>query len=518
MAAHVHPDVLRTWWNDHVRAQVEHVAVIEQVHDDAGWTLRYVFMTMMSAGIAILGLLLSSPAVVIGAMLISPLMGPIIGLGFALATVDALQIRRSTVALAAGALVAILFCALIVLVSPLQNVTPEIAARTRPNLFDLMVALFSALAGAYATIKGRAGTIVGVAIATALMPPLATVGFGLATLNWPVFAGSLLLFVTNFVAIALTAAVMARLYGFASQLSPNQSLLQTVAIVATFLILAVPLGISLRQIAWENLAGRQARTAVASAFPDNARISQLDFDFTAKPSVVTATVLTPRYRADADAFSRKEFMRLIGSDAEFRIEQYRVSVGNADATALQAAQARPTVSPIDAVANELTGGLALVAGVARGDVLVDIEHRRAFVRASRLPGAALASYRALELRLGATAQGWTVLLVPPAVAIGEVPFAVPPAPPPGAPSATPATDTPPAADALPQPDAAFLANAIWGAQRRGDAIEVSGPDARATQVGDILTSAGVTVVRDDSGAPRATAPVTLRWTVAPAGG
>ena len=67
------------------------------------------------------------------------------------------------------------------LLSPLQTVTPEIAARTQPNLFDLFVALFSALAGAYAMIRGREGTIVGVAIATALMPPLAVVGFGLAT-------------------------------------------------------------------------------------------------------------------------------------------------------------------------------------------------------------------------------------------------------------------------------------------------------------------------------------------------
>ena len=107
-----------------------------------GGAPRYLFMTAMSAGIAMLGLLLSSPAVVIGAMLISPLMGPIIGLGFALATVDAHQIRRAGIALVGGALFAVLFCALLVLVSPLQNVTTEIAARTRPNLFDLVSRCF----------------------------------------------------------------------------------------------------------------------------------------------------------------------------------------------------------------------------------------------------------------------------------------------------------------------------------------------------------------------------------------
>ncbi|HEX7655979.1 MAG TPA: DUF389 domain-containing protein, partial [Sphingomonas sp.] len=213
------------WWRDHVVASIEHVRVVERIHEESGWSPRYLFMTLMSAGIAVLGLLLSSPAVVIGAMLISPLMGPIIGMGFALATFDSAEIRKSAWALIAGTVLAVLFCALIVMLSPLQNVTSEIAARTRPNLFDLVIALFSALAGAYAMIRGREGTIVGVAIATALMPPLAVVGFGLATLNWTVFSGALLLFFTNLMTIALAAAVMARLYGFARSLSPQQTAL-----------------------------------------------------------------------------------------------------------------------------------------------------------------------------------------------------------------------------------------------------------------------------------------------------
>ena len=104
--------------------------------------------------------------------------------------------------LAWGTLMAIVLCALVVFFSPLQEITSEIAARTRPNLFDLGVAVFSALAGAYAMIRGREGTIVGVAIATALMPPLAVVGFGLATANWLVFSGALLLYITNLMAIA----------------------------------------------------------------------------------------------------------------------------------------------------------------------------------------------------------------------------------------------------------------------------------------------------------------------------
>ncbi|MEV9561892.1 DUF389 domain-containing protein, partial [Klebsiella pneumoniae] len=92
---------------------------------------------------------------------------------------------------------------------------------------------------AYALIRGRGGTVVGVAIAIALMPPLAVVGFGIATWNWTVFAGSLLLFTTNAVVIALTAALVARVYGFGSHLSPHHTGWQFVLFIAALGILSV---------------------------------------------------------------------------------------------------------------------------------------------------------------------------------------------------------------------------------------------------------------------------------------
>ena len=160
------------WWRRSVTGTVNQADVIAGRREECELSARYLLMLAMSAGIAILGLLLSSPAVVIGAMLLSPLMGPIIGLGFALAIGDFQWIKQASKSLAVGTGISILFCALIVMLSPLQTVTQEIAARTQPNLFDLFVALFSAVAGAYAMIRGREGTVVGVAIATALMPPL----------------------------------------------------------------------------------------------------------------------------------------------------------------------------------------------------------------------------------------------------------------------------------------------------------------------------------------------------------
>ena len=108
---------------EHLSEGVDHRLVVEKVREDAGWDPHFAFMTLMSAGIAVLGLLLSSPAVVIGAMLISPLMGPIIGLGFALATFDHAELRRTASALAVGAAMAVAFCVAVVLLSPLQTLT-----------------------------------------------------------------------------------------------------------------------------------------------------------------------------------------------------------------------------------------------------------------------------------------------------------------------------------------------------------------------------------------------------------
>ncbi|MEM7678349.1 MAG: DUF389 domain-containing protein, partial [Myxococcota bacterium] len=159
---------------------MDHDEVEARIHSDGAFTGRFGFMIIMACAIATLGLLLSSPAVIIGAMLISPLMGPIMLFGFSLALLDFAALRRSIFALSIGIGLALGISFFIVNLSPLTQTTPEIIARTRPNLFDLLVAVFSGLAGGYAVINKKGETIVGVAIATALMPPLAVVGYGLA--------------------------------------------------------------------------------------------------------------------------------------------------------------------------------------------------------------------------------------------------------------------------------------------------------------------------------------------------
>ena len=155
--------------------------ILASVARDARLDRKFLLLIILAAAIATLGLLQSSTAVVIGAMLVSPLMGPIMGVGFGLATLETNLIRRSLVTLAAGMAVAVLVAMLIIWLSPIKDVTPELRARTQPTLLDLGVAVVGGIAGVYAIMRKLSGVMVGVAIATALVPPLSTVGFGLVT-------------------------------------------------------------------------------------------------------------------------------------------------------------------------------------------------------------------------------------------------------------------------------------------------------------------------------------------------
>lgn len=178
----------------------------------------YWLQIFFSAGIATLGLVLNSPAVIIGAMLISPLMNPILASGLALATGDIILGLRAFSNLLLSCAAAIGFAVLLVVILPFREMTAEITARTQPNVLDLVIALFSGAVGSVAIcreVKGVVTSIPGVAIAVALMPPLCVVGYGIglffvldAATGWRVASGGGLLFLTNLVAITLTAMLV----------------------------------------------------------------------------------------------------------------------------------------------------------------------------------------------------------------------------------------------------------------------------------------------------------------------
>ena len=153
---------------------------------------------ILSIFIASIGLNMNSTAVVIGAMLISPLMGPILATGFGFATLNFTVVKSGILRLSLQVTIAVLASALYFYISPVQAATSELLARTEPNIFDVFIAIFGGLAGIIGqTRKTLDNVIPGVAIATALMPPLCTAGYGLANGNWNYFFGAGYLFFIN---------------------------------------------------------------------------------------------------------------------------------------------------------------------------------------------------------------------------------------------------------------------------------------------------------------------------------
>ncbi len=318
-----------TFWNDilHWRRrnlveQSSHAEVLQHVDESAKLAPRYAFMTLMSCGIATLGLLQNSAAVIIGAMLISPLMGPIIQLGISLTTFDWWRARKALMALLSGVALTLGLAIAIVWLSPLKELTPEILARTEPTLFDLLVAVFSGFAGAYATITRKGETIVGVAIATALMPPLAVTGVGLALGNAHVAGGAAFLFMTNLLAISLSATIMGRIYGFAGRDTPHQSALQAMLIVATFLLLSIPLGLALRKIAVRaHVEGSVRKVLDEAAASVSGRIDTVRVDASVKPLLVDAVLMAPRHAPGVEARLRRSLRTTLHRDVTLHLRE-----------------------------------------------------------------------------------------------------------------------------------------------------------------------------------------------------
>jgi len=167
------------------------------------------WILMLAIVIASVGLNTNSTAVIIGAMLVSPLMGPIVGLGYGIGIFDFELIRRSLANLAIAAGISLLTSTLYFLATPLGEAQSELLARTTPSLWDVLIALAGGLAGIIGqTRREKSNVIPGVAIATALMPPLCTAGYGLANANWAVFGGAFYLFSINCVFIAFASVII----------------------------------------------------------------------------------------------------------------------------------------------------------------------------------------------------------------------------------------------------------------------------------------------------------------------
>ena len=251
---------------------------------NANESTSYWLLLIVSIGIATLGLVVGSTAVIIGAMLVAPLMSPIVALAMGLATGSPFLVLRSAGRIVFSVIVAIGGAALIAVLVPFHELNAEIAARASPTVLDLLTAGFCALAGVYASLRpgsDTAATAAGTSIGISLVPPLCASGYGLGTAMWPVAGGAALLFLTNIVAIVLVGTISFLASGFnqvntidleRTELAKDQQTVVTAAIARRFaglfesnagpilrflmplLLLAavyIPLRRALDEVAWE---------------------------------------------------------------------------------------------------------------------------------------------------------------------------------------------------------------------------------------------------------------------------
>ncbi len=238
---------IRQWWRilTFMNNEIDTSAAEARIREGIYFRGTNVWILACSVIIASVGLNVNSIPVIIGAMLISPLMGPIIGMGLSLGVNDSgllLDALRNFIVMV---VISLLFSTVYFVITPLDLANPtELQARTGPTIFDVFIAFFGGVAGMIENCRKEQGTVIsGVAIATALMPPLCTAGYGLANANWRFFSGALLLFVINTVFILLATYITAGALKFDKkyEINPQRKRFRAVSGVLVAIVLAASL-------------------------------------------------------------------------------------------------------------------------------------------------------------------------------------------------------------------------------------------------------------------------------------
>ena len=238
--------------------------------------------------IASLGLNTNSTAVIIGAMLISPLMGPIIGMGYSMGVYDFNLLKESLRNFLVMVVVSLVTSAIFFTLPLITSTQSELLARTQPTTYDILIALFGGLAGMVAqTRKDRTGTVIpGVAIATALMPPLCTVGYGLATFQFRFMLGALYLFTINSIFIALASFIVTRVMNFRmiGELEPAKLKKLQRAMVTVIIIITLPSVLIAISIIQRSSFETNYQNFVQEAFKyDNTFVVESSYEYNANP-------------------------------------------------------------------------------------------------------------------------------------------------------------------------------------------------------------------------------------------
>lgn len=273
----------------------------------------YIVLMILSTILATLGLFANSSPVIIGAMILAPLMSPIISLSMGVLRQDKALTKSSLITVLIGLAFGYLFAIILTLITPLSDLNREISARMNPNIIDLGIAVISGVAGAYAYSKEEiAKTLAGVAIAVALVPPLAVSGIGIGWGNWSVFFGSFLLLLTNLTGMVLAGSLTFLFVGYSPFRLARKGLLISGFVV---LALSIPLGYGFVQVVQEN----RIIKSINHTFIDQKEIKDVSVirykPLTLKINVVSDT----RLSEDEVSFIKEEIEKTLDRDVLLEI-------------------------------------------------------------------------------------------------------------------------------------------------------------------------------------------------------
>nr|WP_299206683.1 TIGR00341 family protein [uncultured Brumimicrobium sp.] len=290
----------------------EYKELFTQLRENARPSQNYVILMILSVILATLGVFANSSPVIIGAMILAPLMSPIISFSMGVLRQDRELMKNSFITILVGVGVGYLFAILFTLITPINQINAEITSRIEPNIIDLGIAVVSGAAGAYAFSKEEiAKTLAGVAIAVALVPPLAVSGIGLAWLNFDIFFGAFLLLITNLTGMVLAAAFTFLMTGYSPFKLAKKGLLISLAVV---LSISIPLGYGFFKVVEENKIIRSLNgTEINNNILENVILESR------KPFVISLDVLAKSMPDDAEIDNiKREIEQIVGEDVTLK--------------------------------------------------------------------------------------------------------------------------------------------------------------------------------------------------------
>lgn len=285
------------------------------------------------------GLNVNSTAVIIGAMLISPIMGPIMGIGLGMGINDFQLIVKAAKNLGIALLMSIVASALYFWISPLDEAQSELLARTAPNFWDVLIAFFGGTAGIVAgSRKEKSNAVPGVAIATALMPPLCTAGYGLAQLNWDFFFGALYLFFINCVFISLSTYMIVRLLRYRKKVfeKPEREIRVKRYVAIIVIATIIPSIYTAFNVVRKTVFNQHCEAFIREVIPAGSKVISKNMKYDRSGASLDLTLYGNRLeKGELDIISN-QFHQRVGQEVKLNIDQGEDFVGEDDIASLKA--------------------------------------------------------------------------------------------------------------------------------------------------------------------------------------